>query len=207
MSSSIRRAALSVSLVALAVGSAETPAMAGPLVSSADCRDQALSQPFLPWADPASYTPQPGGDFDTLRSGWAFVGDAGIVAGNEPYEVSGGGRRSLAMHAGSQVTTSSICVGVSHPSMRFFVRRTNGSAESTLGVEVLFEDAVGAVQALPIGFVSATSDWMPSLPLPVVANLLPLLPDARTAIAFRFAPVGDASWQIDDIYVDPWYSR
>ena len=38
----------------------------------------------------------------------------------------------------------------------------------------------------------------------MIANLLPLLPDARTAVAFRFSPTGAGDWDIDDVYVDPW---
>jgi hypothetical protein len=36
----------------------------------------------------------------------------------------------------------------------------------------------------------------------IVANLLPLL-DQGTPVSFRFSAVGD-SFQIDDLYVDPW---
>ena len=36
----------------------------------------------------------------------------------------------------------------------------------------------------------------------VVANLLPLL-DQGTPVAFRFTALG-GSFQIDDLYVDPW---
>jgi hypothetical protein len=41
----------------------------------------------------------------------------------------------------------------------------------------------------------------------VLASLLPLLPGQRTPVRFRFTPVGGASWQIDDVYVDPWRIR
>jgi hypothetical protein len=47
------------------------------------------------------------------------------------------------------------------------------------------------------------SKWTPTLPLPVIANLLPLLPGDLTPVRFRFTPVGGA-WQIDDVYVDPY---
>jgi hypothetical protein len=35
------------------------------------------------------------------------------------------------------------------------------------------------------------------------ANLLPLLPGSKTAVAFRFTAVS-GDWQIDDVYVDPF---
>ena len=74
---------------------------------------------------------------------------------------------------------------------------------SALTVEVLFEDPGGNVRSLPIGVVKSPSGWAPTLPMVVVANLLPLLPGERTAVAFRFTALGGASWQIDDVYVDP----
>ena len=49
--------------------------------------------------------------------------------------------------------------------------------------------------------------WQPTLPFPVLASLLPLLPGSKTPVAFRFTPAGAGSWQIDDVYVDPWRSR
>ena len=39
--------------------------------------------------------------------------------------------------------------------------------------------------------------------MPVVANLLALLPGARTPIAVRFTAEG-GSWLVDDVYVDPY---
>jgi hypothetical protein len=50
------------------------------------------------------------------------------------------------------------------------------------------------------------SAWQPTLPFPVVANLLPLLPGQMTPVAFRFTARGGA-WRIDDVYIDPWKAR
>jgi hypothetical protein len=127
------------------------------------------------------------------------------VTGNEKYYVN---RRrdshSLYLTPGSTATTPSMCVGLEYPTLRAFAlnRRALGS---TLGVQVLFEDLLGGVQALQIGVLNAMSRWQPTIPMPVVANLLSLLPDGNTAVAFRFTPqdaTGD--WRIDDVYVDPY---
>jgi hypothetical protein len=48
----------------------------------------------------------------------------------------------------------------------------------------------------------AGGKWQPTLPVPVVVNLLTVVPDLRT-VSFAFTPVGGATWQIDDVYVDP----
>ena len=179
---------------------------AGVLVSSAtDCDEQTLEQPFLPWADLANYVIAPNGTFENGASGWTLSGGAAVVSGNESYNVHGDGEtKSLALPAGASATSRSMCVGIEHPTLRIFTRN-GGSILSTLRVEVLYEDAAGNAQSLPIGKLTGTASWQPSLVMPLVVNLLPLLPDERTAVAFRFTAEGAAgSWRIDDVYVDPY---
>jgi hypothetical protein len=95
-----------------------------------------------------------------------------------------------------------MCVGIEHPDLRLFARNA-GSYFSTLKVEVLYEDAAGNSHSLMIGKLTGSASWQPSVVMPLVVNLLPLLPDERTAVAFRFTPEG-GSWRIDDVYVDPY---
>jgi hypothetical protein len=190
-------------LFALTVAS---PAQAGLLVSSAPaCNSETLSQPFLRWVDPLGYTLVPGGSFEAGSPAWALRGGAAVKAGNEPYYVtSAGDSSSLALPAGSSVTSPAVCVGLDHLVLRLMARN-GGSLLSTLRVEVLFEDSAGNVLSAPVGAI-AGGGWAPSLPLPIAASLLPLLPNDRTAVAFRFTAAGGA-WQIDDVYVDPWNRR
>lgn len=201
-------AGLATALALLALAMDARPVAAGPIVASAaDCDGQDLSKPFLPWVDPAQYTPQPGGGFEGPLKGWRLDGGARVVAGNEPFKVQReSDDASLEIPSRGSATTSALCVGLGHPTMRFFARRTSGLFASLLAVEVLFEDAGGDVHSLPIGFVVGDGRWEPSLPFPVLANLLPLLPDDRTAVAFRFTAVG-GDWQVDDLFVDPWRAR
>jgi hypothetical protein len=195
-------AAAGATLVALAIPTAAT---AGPLVANApSCDSQLFSQPFLPWADVASYTIDPGGTFEAGSPGWALSGGAGVVAGNEPYRVtSAADNSSLALPAGSSAVSRSLCVGIEHPDIRFFARSTNPALGAHLNVEVLFEDGFGTAQSLQIGTIAAGQGWAPTAPLPIVVNLLPLLPGNHTAVAFRFTAAGGA-FQIDDVYVDPY---
>lgn len=201
-----RQRGLVLKLLCAAVAAAvwAPAASAGPLVSSAgSCTDAVLERPFLPWLDLASYVLVPDGTIEAGAAGWSLQG-ASVLYGNEPYYVHAPGEtKSLRLPAGSSATTPSMCVGIEHPTLRLFVRN-RGSLLSTLKVEVLFEDAAGNVNALPIGAVEGLSGYAPTLPLPVTANLLPLLPGERTAVAFRFTPLGGGDWQIDDVYVDPW---
>ena len=73
-------------------------------------------------------------------------------------------------------------------------------------MEVLFKSTAGLLDSLPIGSVSASGDWSPTPSYLIVANILSLLGGGYQTVAFRFTPRGDATWQIDDVYVDPWRS-
>jgi hypothetical protein len=197
----------SLACLALLLGLLALPARAhaGVLVrASPPCDGQPLERPFLPWLDPAHYTLAPDGAFSGGAKGWQRSG-ARVVAQNEPYRVHGDhATAALDLPEGSSATSPAICVGLEHPTLRFFARNT-GSLLGTLQVEVRFEDALGKVHSLPIGVVAGTGGWHPTLPFPVLANLLPLLPGQHTPVAFRFTPVGlNSSWQIDDVYVDPY---
>jgi hypothetical protein len=199
---------LCIVAAAIAAFAALTPAAhAGVLVTeAADCGPQPLERPFLRWLDPFSYTLVSGGGFEDSVNAWSLSGAAGAASGNEPFNVHGAGEAtSLSLPPGSSATSAVICVGIGHPTLRFFARSSGGSLLSTLQVDVLFETAGGQVASLPIGVVPAAlhRSWQPTLPLPVVANLLPLLPGSRTPVKFRFTPRGSASWTIDDVYVDP----
>jgi hypothetical protein len=187
--------------MALSTGAAQ----AGVLVSSAtSCSSETLSQPFLPWVDVAQYTPVPGGTFENNSNAWTLTGDAGMTRGNESFSVSGfNDSKSLSLPAGSSATSPAMCVGIENPDLRFFVRNT-GSALSTLQVSVEYEDAFGNVQTTPLAYLSSGSSWQPTVQIPLAVNLLPLLPDNKTAVAFQFTTMGSGNWQIDDAYVDPW---
>jgi hypothetical protein len=183
-------------------------AHAGFLVSTAtDCNTYELQEPFLRWLDPASYVLAPDGGFERRGQNWTLTGDARAVQRNESFYVqSRRDTKSLLLRPGSSATSPSMCVGIEYPTLRMFA--SSRRPTSILLVEVLFEDALGNIQSLPIATLTASMRWSPTIPMPVVANLLPLLPENRTAVAFRFTPqnaTGD--WWIDDVYVDPYRAR
>jgi hypothetical protein len=180
--------------LALAVLVVAAPAQA----RVAGCPSQPVTQTFLPWLDPAWYVPAPGGDVEGGSGEWDLSDGAAVTGGNEPYLA---GERSLSLPAGSSATTAPMCVGVEHPTVRLFARNT-GDPASLLTVSVVFRDVLGLRHTLPVGTVAAGRQWAPTPVMPVVANLLAVLGDQD--VAFRFAPVGDGEWAIDDVYVDPY---
>jgi hypothetical protein len=199
-----KRCSLVLVCLSLVLALAAPAAQAGPLVKSAgDCAAGTLEHPFVRWLDPLGYVLTPGGSFEDGASGWS-AGAGKVVSGNEPFYVHNrGDSKSLSIPSGSSVTSPTICVGLDKPLLRFFARSSGGLLSlSALKVDVQFETAGGTVLSLPMG-VALPSGWSPTLPLPVLANLLPLLSGDQTPVRFRFTPVGGASWWIDDVYVDP----
>lgn len=173
--------------------------------TAASCDAQPLSTPFAPWMDLAEYTPLSGGGFESTLSGWTLTGGAQVVAGNESFDVTGPGSSSLSLPAGASATSPAICVGVQHPTIRFFAKSNGGGllGVSLMRVDVLFTNNLGLVSSVPIGIVSGSASWQPTLPLSILANLLSAYPGDRTAVAFRFTPLLGAMG-IDDIEVDPY---
>lgn len=90
--------------------------------------------------------------------------------------------------------------------MRFFARRNSGLL-STLLVQVQVETSSGAVLTLPVGGDVGLGGWHPTVPMPILTNLLPLLPGERTPVRFKITPLLGGSWQVDDFYVDPMRLR
>jgi hypothetical protein len=192
-----------------ALGICATSASAGILVASApSCDEQVTSQPFkTQFGDNAYYTLVRGGNFEASTAGWTLSGGASVTSGNESFNVGGASdARSLSLPYGSSATSATICVGIEHPTIRFFTKRHTAGlfGLSVLKVDVLVELFTGDVVTLPIGVIANANSWSATLPTLAIANLLPLLPGERTAIALKFTPILGGDWSIDDVYVDPY---
>jgi hypothetical protein len=187
----------------------------GPSVQAASipgsvCPDYDLAQPFLPWLDPMFYMLAPNGGFETGTDAWNVSGAAGVVSGNETYQVGGANHsHSLLLPSSSSATTSSMCVGILDPTVRLFAIN-EGSSLSRLKVEALYVDAFGNPRAATVAILTGARTWRATPPLPFRVQLAnpPLVTDGTTWVAFRFSPSGvNGSWRIDDIYVDPFKGR
>ena len=168
------------------------------------CPDEGASRVFARWHDRAYYVLVGDGGFENGAAGWTRSPGATVVAANEPWKVrSPGDSRALALAPRAHATSPPVCVGLGHPTARFFARNT-GSPLGLLVVQVVFRTPVGTL-ALPAGVVlNPSRSWSPTLPVLVIANLLTGL-NGTTTVQFRFTAVGPrSSWQIDDVYVDPW---
>jgi hypothetical protein len=201
-------------VIAAALGAAGLLALtapgahAGPISDGADCTAQAsLTQAFLPWVDPAHYALSPDGGMENGAAGWSLSGGATTVVGNESHYVGDSAdSRSLRLPSGSSATSAPTCVGLQWPTIRFFARSSSAGLLSLMAVEVVVDDALsGSPRAVLIGIATPGSSWKPSLPMTMVVNTLgALTKDGMLPVAFRFTPIGSGTWQVDDLYVDPW---
>jgi hypothetical protein len=186
-------------ILCVAAGSATKPAAAG--VLDGGCGQQVF-QPFLPWLDPGAYFLVAGGDFETGAAGWTLAG-ARVSSGNEPWHVAGAGTNALTLPAGARAASPSACIGLLNPTLRFFARGTGG----LLGLGRLEVDAdvtvAGLTTTLPVGVVTGSGSYAPTLPLPLLANLTTPLAGGSGSVTLRFhALLGN--WQVDDVYIDPF---
>jgi hypothetical protein len=180
-------------------------ASAGILVKSAtDCTSPAAEQPFTRWHDGSSYILAPDGSFENGAGDWS-LNKASVQSGNDSYDIArDGGSHSLQIKPGGNALTRTICVGLDRPTLRFMAHSSGGLLSlSTMAVSVRFETSLGLVLELPVGVVLPNTRWEPSLPMPILANLLPLLPGQMTPVQFRFTPLGGSTWSVDNVYVDP----
>jgi hypothetical protein len=203
----MRTRSLLLVLTLLAAAATATAATAGGAKGpSPSCSSQVLEQPFKRWLDPGRYFLVPGGSMEDGAAGWQLKGSS-VVEGNEPYFVHGAAeRRSLAIPAGASATTPSVCVTLLHPTLRFFARN-KGSLLGLLRVDAIVETPLGLELTLPVGVVVAGPSWTPTLPTPFLANALSLLGrNGELSVAFRFTSMLGGSFQVDDVYVDPYRS-
>ena len=128
-----------------------------------------------------------------------------MTGGNEPWKIGGASHaNSLSLPAGSSAVTAPICIDATYPYFRLFAKNA-GTGKSVLKIDVLFYDAKGnIVNTKPYDYTTTSTAWQPTGTVKI-SVFTPKTTVAAAPVAFRFTPVGPtASYQIDDVYVDPW---
>ena len=167
------------------------------------CPGLTYTQPFAQWGDPGSYFLVPGGSFEG-RNSWSLTGGARIVFGNEPFYLnSPSDSHSLLLPPGSTATTPAICLAALSPDMRFVGKSSNGSG---VHVDVYATGLLGLVKLPVAANISLGTTWAPSGQVELLLqNVLALTNLGKTSIYLRFSPIGSATVQLDDVYVDPMF--
>ena len=169
---------------------------------AAQCPTQSAKQKFSKWGDSSSYFLVPGGSFEgtPAQVGWTLSGST-LVAGNEPFYInSTSDDQSLLISGGGSATSPAFCVDSTMPSVRFFVRQT--APGSDLKIQGVVQPPRGPLSVtladLPDGSLPS---WTP-LQITVATNRIPKGYSVTAAV--RFSAPGSGSWQLDDVYVDPY---
>jgi hypothetical protein len=169
---------------------------------AARCPTQNGKQNFAKWGDTASYFLVPGGSFEgtPAQVGWT-LSNATLTPGNEPFYInSTSDNQSLLVNGGGSATSPTFCLDSTMPNLRFFVRETvPGSDLKVQGVvQMPHGPVVFTVGDLADGAVPGWTTVELNLP----TNRMPR--GLSIPAALRFVVPGPGSWQLDDVYVDPY---
>ena len=166
--------------------------------------DSSSTQVFSQFGDSSYYARMMNGGFESGSAGWFLSGGARVVSGNEPYYLTGdtSDSHSLLLPAGSSAYSGTVCFALGDWHLRLMAKRL--SATGGLHVQVVVPSILGLLTVLDGGTISGSGTWAPSPRLALLlSNVISLL--GTKAVAFRFTPVGvGSSYQIDDVYLDPW---
>jgi hypothetical protein len=166
--------------------------------AKAACSYPNTEQVFAPWGDENFYELAPDGGFESEAAGWTLLGGAKLVQGNEDqYLNNPGDDTSLALRFLGLAITPQICVNETTPSFRFMALNT-GNPSSKLEVIVTYqEDRQLRIKTTDI---RAGDEWEPSKPIDLRTD-----GDVERISRISFAPKDNkGSWQIDDLYIDPF---
>lgn len=201
------RAAASRAAVLAVLGLSAVPGVAFASGSTlASCPIQPVSTPFSPWGDTNSYYLPPGGSFEgtAAQVGWSLSG-ASLTSDNEPFNVNGSGDgQSLTIAGGGTATSPYFCVDNTMASLRFFAQQATAGGDLQLQALVKMG---GGVTTVPLADLAdgTMPSWAPSQQ--IVGNTAGLPDGQKLMVALQFSVPGSAaSWQIDDLYVDPYRS-
>jgi hypothetical protein len=175
----------------------------GKLAALAQCGFGAPSQVFLPFGDPDSYSLAPGGGTSST-SGWAVKN---VSTSTDKDTWSGSGGSFVFANGDSEAVTPVMCVNLSYPTLRFFLKDVGGSGKSSIDVTVIYQGVDGNSHTLTLAQLSPGSAWQPSPIIPIAtAFLCTVSPDGTTPVSFDFKVHGlqkGETFSIDGIYVDP----
>jgi hypothetical protein len=191
-------------LAHVAAGAVLLSCLAPALASACTLSSAPSSQVFAKYGDSNEYQLAPNGIFaGASTAGWSLLNARMSPFG--PGLVSGDGH-SVVIGAGGRLTTPTMCVGTTTPTVRFMTRHMSFSTGGVLFAYVRWQDWAGNLHDTYLGWTGGSSTWTPSVPVNVSA--LPLWESGSTLqIRLELVPaVGFGAWAVDDFFLDP-YSR
>ncbi len=196
----VAASALTALMATVGAIASSTPAAAGTYYNT--CGQRITQQTFSAYGDTNEYFLPQEGDYETSSlSGWVLY-NAGPVLGNNPFYLSRNryDARSLKINPSGSAGSEVICVVPGEDSIRF-AYRSPGVSASALRVDITVISALGTASA-SYTVSGSTAGWAVS-PRMAIPNRVDYT--GAQSLKIRFTPTGTAAtWQVDDVYVDPW---
>jgi hypothetical protein len=176
--------------------------------AQAACSTAGAKQAFSQWGDQRNYVLAPDGGFEAGAQGWDLDGGAAPVEGNEAFYLnSASDDTSLSLPAGSSAGSPPVCMDIGTPSFRMVARNT-GDPSSRLRVTASYK-LLGLLRTQTLGTVTNGGQWAPTASQSTVLTLSTIVGTLiPSAIEIRVTPLdAKGSWQVDDLYIDPFARR
>jgi len=180
-----------------------------PMAAAANCPPPpTASTAWSAYGDTNSYVLANDGTFDPVASSskdspWLLSGGASIMNDGDPVNLGHGStKNALALPPGSAAVSACTTAPQITSIVRFFVKST-GNPTGHLHVEIVVNGGKNGV--LDGGTITAGSSWAPTSPI-----ILPWANPLKGAVQLqvRLTPVEpDASFEVDDVFIDPFCSR
>lgn len=166
------------------------------------CPEVGTTRAFGPWGDDADYAEMPGGSFEDGLT-WTQTGSPELVAAGNPLEVNGVSSTAVLLRAADSITSPSICIDETYPTLRFVLRGMDPS--SKLKLDVLWTGENGRPEQTRLDDHDAKQygAWG----LSRIVRLRDAVPrgEAVRDIRLRFSVKGaTGAWLLDDVYIDPF---
>jgi len=196
-------AASTLALVVLGAG-AQTALAYG---TALPCASRAESAVFSAWGDKATYFRVSNGGFENGSTDWSLSGGAKVVSGNETYKVGGAAdSHSLSIPFNGVAESRTFCVSRGEDTIRLFTTnsRVTGSVLHVDAIVTSADNGNVATSAFDVNGNPASSGWAPTIQLKI-PNMLG--GSGTEQLTLRFSTRGtSATWNIDDVFVDPFKS-
>lgn len=166
-----------------------------------------MSSPFAHWSDTGRYFMLDNGGFENGSTSWTLAGGASVVSGNESYRLnSPGDARSLRLPTGASAQSAATCFDVTAQTVRLMVKGPSSSgAQLKVDAYVLTQTRYGPnIRTVSTQIVNPGTSWNPSSAVTFALGQSQMLA-ATATVQFTFNALG-GTWQIDDVYVDPFGS-
>jgi hypothetical protein len=168
------------------------------------CSARTTAAYFTNWGDESQYFLAPGGDFqsgDTYP--WVATGGASTVSNGDPWNVMKvANPASASIPPGGAETSMTFCIASKETAIRFFYRSPGVPGSALLVYMQTANGTLSYINTLDIN--GGTPGWAvsPVIDLPNLRNS-----SGQENVTISFSPANNpASWQVDDVMVDPFAS-